>query len=184
MYFPPQTAYSGALPKHVPLELLNMILNKTPSNSDLKAISNLLDAGADPVRYLTCKQAPFIELVARGMSEDIPRQKIVQLLLDECPGRSNVFIFKPGFWDSFFTNSYLYSMWTPPSSPESIPIAKEFHLSTADKHMLWAMMTQTMADCCLKNANYEQTLLILKDVRKMGIEPKAEWLDLLLQRTP
>jgi len=91
----------------------------------------------------------------------------------------------PEFWTSFADRCQT-GTWEPPNSPESIPgvpigvLSREINVK--DRRVLWEIMVEMMADECLSASDLERTKNILRDVRKMGIDLKPEWMDLLLDR--
>jgi ankyrin repeat protein len=183
-------------------QYLYMILTKNPGPTDCDATLGLLSAGADPFggTFLDLFSEQFflrlyspqvnqrrplcIYLTTKGVSCSLERRRIVQILLRQWISQVRLTL-APEFWTSFADRCQT-GTWEPPNSPESIPgvpigvLSREINVK--DRRVLWEIMVEMMADECLSASDLERTKNILRDVRKMGIDLKPEWMDLLLDR--
>jgi ankyrin repeat protein len=168
-------------------QYLYMILTKNPDPTDCDATLGLLSAGADPFggTFLDLFSEPFfLYLTTKGVSCSLERRRILQILLRQWISQVRLSL-APEFWTSFADRCQT-GTWEPPNSPESIPgvligvLTREINVK--DRRVLWEIMVEMMADECLSGSDLERTKNILKDVRKMGIDLKPEWMDLLLDR--
>lgn len=169
-------------------QFLYMILRKNPGPTDCDAVLELFTAGADSFRapYLPVDQdGPLsICLATRGLSSDSERQKIVRILLRQWTSRDMVLSLSPptpttAFWRGFGFKCQT-GTWQPPESSRSISRDYGIEASGEDARALWEIMVQLMADKCLPGSDLKTTKMILKDVRRKGIDLKPEWIDQLL----